>query len=90
MLVRAMAPQVIAVDEIGCKDDVHALECAMHCGCKMLATVHGESIREICEKPLFEGILRKRLFERYIVLSNSSKVGEVIGIYNEKGDICRK
>lgn len=41
MLIRSMGPQVIAVDEIGTGEDVHAIEYAMHCGCKMLVTVHG-------------------------------------------------
>ena len=37
MLIRSMGPEVIAVDEIGSAEDVHAIEYAMHCGCKMLA-----------------------------------------------------
>lgn len=49
MLIRSMAPQVVAVDEIGAKEDVHAIEYAMHCGCKMLATAHGDSMEEICK-----------------------------------------
>ena len=53
MLIRSMAPQVVAVDEIGAKEDVHAIEYAMHCGCKMLATAHGDSMEEICKKTYF-------------------------------------
>ena len=56
MLIRSMAPQVVAVDEIGAKEDVHAIEYAMHCGCKMLATAHGDSMEEICKKTIFEKI----------------------------------
>ena len=44
MLIRSMGPQVIAVDEIGMESDVHAIEYAMHCGCKMLVTAHGSSL----------------------------------------------
>lgn len=67
MLIRSMAPQVVAVDEIGAKEDVHAIEYAMHCGCKMLATAHGDSMEEICKKPIFEKLIREKRFERYVI-----------------------
>ena len=47
MLLRAMAPEVIAVDEIGNERDRDALEAAFHCGCKLLATAHGRSLSDI-------------------------------------------
>ena len=70
MLSLSMAPQVIAVDEIGAQEDVHAIEYAMHCGCKMLATAHGYSMEEIQRKPIFEKLVQERRFERYVILSN--------------------
>ena len=87
MLIRAMAPQVIAVDEIGSFEDVHAIEYAMHSGCKMIATVHGKSMEEIRKKPLFEQLIKDRRFERYIVLGNRNRIGEVEGIYDERGSL---
>lgn len=86
MLIRSMGPEVIAVDEIGTEQDVHAIEYAMHCGCKMLATVHGQSMEELKRKPLFGEMVEKRRFERYIVLQNTRWVGEVEGIYDEQGE----
>ena len=79
MLIRSMGPQVIAVDEIGTGEDVHAIEYAMHCGCKMLVTVHGESMEELKKKPLFGEMIAKKRFERYIVLGRKTRVGEVKG-----------
>lgn len=100
MLIRSMAPQVIAVDEIGMQEDVHAVEYAMYCGCKMIATVHGNSIEEIQKKPLFEKMMREKKFERYIVLGNKDQVGEIEAIFDERGTfifgtgkaegVCRK
>jgi len=85
MLIRSMRPEVIAVDEIGTKEDVHAIDYAMHCGCKLIATVHGKSLDEIRVKPVLGELVRDKRFERYIVLSNKRGVGSVEGIYDENG-----
>lgn len=87
MLIRSMAPQVLAVDEIGAKEDVHAIEYAMHCGCKMLATAHGDSMEEICKKPIFEKLIREKRFERYVILSNRYRLGGIEAVYDENGDL---
>ena len=85
MLVRSMSPQVVAVDEIGAPEDVEAIKYAMHCGCKMIATVHGETLDEIQRKPLFEQLIKEQCFDRYIVLKNEKQVGELAGIYDTQG-----
>lgn len=85
MLIRSMAPQVVAVDEIGAGEDVQAIEYAMHCGCKMLATAHGMSMEEIQKKPLFSKLINEKKFDRYIVLCNENHTGEIAGIYDEQG-----
>lgn len=87
MLVRSMSPQVIAVDEIGAPEDVQAIKYAMHCGCRMVATVHGETLEEIQKKPLFEQLVKERCFERYVVLQNEIHVGEIEGIYDACGEL---
>ena len=85
MLIRSMGPQVIAVDEIGMESDVHAIEYAMHCGCKMLVTAHGSSIEEIAKKPELARMIEAQAFERYIVLENKEQVGQVSAIYDGSG-----
>lgn len=87
MLIRSMAPQVIAVDEIGAQEDVHAIEYAMHCGCKMLATAHGYSMEEIQRKPIFEKLVQERQFERYVILSNRYQIGGIEAVYDENGSL---
>ncbi len=86
MLIRSMGPEVIAVDEIGGEEDVRAIEYAMHCGCKMIATVHGGSMEELRRKPVFDKMLKERRFERYILLGNQQHVGEVQAIYDEDAE----
>ena len=90
MLIRSMGPQVIAVDEIGRPEDVHAIEYAMHCGCKMLATVHAESMEELRKKPLFNRMIGEGRFERYILLGNDAHVGQIEGIFDNRGSLLYK
>lgn len=87
MLIRSMSPDVIAVDEIGNYEDINAIEMTINCGCKLLATVHGNSIEDIQKKPLLERLIREHAFERYIVLhkGRDQAAGHVSQIYDERG-----
>lgn len=67
ILIRSMAPEVIAVDEIGKEEDFAALRHAVHCGCKLLATVHGEELSELQAKPGMKEICEANIFERYLI-----------------------
>ncbi|NLZ82657.1 MAG: stage III sporulation protein AA [Clostridiales bacterium] len=85
MLIRSMSPQVIAVDEIGSIEDLSAIDYVIGCGCKLIATVHGSSIEDIKSKPILSELVKKQLFERYIVMSNSGGVGSIEAIYDGTG-----
>lgn len=85
MLIRSMGPQVIAVDEIGASEDVHAIEYAMYCGCKLIATAHGASLEELKKKPFLGRMIEEKRFERYILLGGMKHVGDIQGIYDEAG-----
>lgn len=82
MLIRSMAPRIVAVDEIGTASDMEALNNAGLSGCSILATIHGNSPTELCEKPIFKHVRHHNIFQRYIVLE-PGKMGEVKGIYDE-------
>ncbi|MDE7326292.1 MAG: stage III sporulation protein AA [Lachnospiraceae bacterium] len=68
LLIRSMAPEVIAVDEIGKEEDFYALRHAVHCGCKLLATVHGEELAELKAKPGLKEICGAGIFGRFLIL----------------------
>lgn len=85
MLIRSMSPQIIAVDEIGSKEDMDAIDYVIGCGCKLIATVHGSSIEDIKNKPILGELVKKKLFERYIILSNIKGVGHLEEIYDTEG-----
>lgn len=87
MLIRSMAPEVIAVDEVGLGEDIEAIEYVMNCGCKIIATVHGSSMEDIQSKPILGTLVKAKVFERYIVLSNHHTIGNVDYIFDERGSI---
>jgi stage III sporulation protein AA len=85
MLIRSMSPRIIAVDEVGSGEDIEAIEYVINCGCKIIATVHGNSIDDIKNKPILGKLVREKLFERYILLNNEKGVGHLEEIYDERG-----
>ena len=80
ILVRSMAPDVIACDEIGSKEDVSAIDYAMCSGVKGIFTAHGKDIDEVSRNPELSKLLNKRIFERIIIL-NPKKKGELECVY---------
>lgn len=90
LLIRSMAPRVLAVDEIGGEEETRAIEYAMQCGCKLLASIHGTGWEEIREKPGISRLVEQRRFERYIVLDNQKNPGTIRAVYDERGNVlCR-
>lgn len=87
MLIRSMSPQIIAVDEISSKQDLEAIDHVIGCGCKLIATVHGSSIEDIRNKPILGELVQKKLFERYVILSNTTRIGHLEEIYDAA---CRR
>ena len=58
--------------------------------CKMIASVHGLSMAEAADKPVLGRMIRERRFERYIILGNEKRPGEVREVYDERGSLlCR-
>lgn len=47
MLIRTMAPEIIACDEIGSIDDVDAIHYALYSGVKGIFTMHGKSVEDL-------------------------------------------
>ena len=69
MLLRAMSPDVIAVDELGGKGDAQAVEAVLMAGVRLLCTAHGSSLEDINKNPALAGLVSRGVFRRYIVLS---------------------
>lgn len=83
MLLRSMAPSVIAVDEIGSDDDIYAIERVSNSGVKLICTIHSENIEQLKNKKGIKKILDKGIFERFVILNRERNVCNIDKIYNE-------
>ena len=68
MLIRTMAPQIVAADEIGTEKDVEAIKEAVCCGVKGIFTAHGGSKQELMKNPTLKELIDKQIIERIIFL----------------------
>ena len=79
LLLRAMNPQVLAVDEITAPEDVRALMTAAGCGVTLLATAHGEGRGDLERRSLYRPLLEEGLF-RFLVRIRRSGEGRAYAI----------
>lgn len=79
MLIRSMSPDLIATDEIGKKEDSHAIEAAVCAGISLLTTIHGNSYEDVINSGIGD-MVEKGVFERLIFLSNSPAIGSISAI----------
>lgn len=82
MLLRSMASDYIALDEITYKE-IEPLREAIGCGVGIICTAHANGIEDILSKKSFEEIRKKQLFELYVVLGKENKIGEITGAYDK-------
>lgn len=68
LLLRSMSPQVIAIDELGSDGELKALRQAAACGCKILATIHGEDRRDVERRFGLDEDFWSRMFDVFLVL----------------------
>lgn len=66
MLLRAMSPQVIALDEIALDADVEAVRAAAGCGVALLSTVHASSLEDLDARPIGRALLSCGVFRRAV------------------------
>ena len=69
MLIRSMAPEIIACDEIGSKEDVEAIQNAVISGVKGIFTMHGKNLDDIKENQGINYLIKTKQIEKIIFLS---------------------
>ena len=78
MLLRSMSPGVIAIDELGNEEEFECLKSAASCGCRILATVHGENLYSVERRFGMEKKFWGSLFDWCLVLKKEPLTGRII------------
>lgn len=73
MLIRSMAPQIIAADEIGTKQDVEAIKEAVCSGVKGIFTAHGATKNELMRNPTLRELINENIIEKIVFLESNEK-----------------
>ena len=68
ILIRTMAPEIIACDEIGGNEDIQAIEEAMLSGVKGIFTMHGKSIEDVHSNPYIKKLIDRKIIEKIIFI----------------------
>ncbi len=82
LCIRALSPQVLAVDEIGRDEDARAVEEAALAGVAVLATAHAGSLVEALRRPSLRGLLSGGIFRRVALLSRRAGPGTVEQVWD--------
>ena len=77
MLIRSMSPEILALDEIGGKEDIEAIKYAIKCGVKIIATIHAANSEELLNKPYVDELLHKGGFEKLVLIERRNSCGRV-------------
>lgn len=87
LVIRTMSPQVVAVDELGSKEDAQAAAYAVHCGCSIIGSVHAQDMEELAQKPVLQEMAAQACFERYLVIGRRDDGERVYRLYDGKQEL---
>ena len=89
--IRSMKPDIFVTDEIDIDNDLQSIIDAVNSGVKVLATIHSDNMTQLKQKRGFDKVISDKLFDRYVMLSDSEGPGTLTHIYdsNFKCIYCR-
>lgn len=74
MLLRAMSPEILALDEITAAADLEAVCAGSYTGCAFLATAHGSRLDDLHKRPLYRQMMDMGIFRRVVLLERRQQV----------------
>lgn len=93
MLLRSMSPKVIAIDELGNREELEMVSQIAASGSKVVATMHGTGIEDLERRKWLNTVVKERLFEVLLILKKEGNRCSVKQIFEitEGGEIrCKK
>ena len=80
--VKTMSPDIIAVDEIGERQEIEGIIRGVNSGVGFVATVHALDYKDLLKRPTIKAVLETGAFTKIVLLKNSACPGEIEGIYD--------
>ena len=87
MLLRSMAPDIIAVDELGGMDEYTAVENMAYGGVGLLCTAHGGSMEDLQKRPCLCAMIKRNMIKRFVFLSTAEGAGTLEEIRDDTGTV---
>ena len=85
VMIRAMSPEVLVVDELGRPEDAEAVLEALHAGITVLATAHGRDWADVRSRPSLAPLFEAKVFGRIVTLTPSGPTGAVLDVRDAEG-----
>ncbi|HZG85114.1 stage III sporulation protein AA [Paenibacillus sp.] len=85
LMIRAMSPEVLVVDELGRPEDAEAVLEALHAGIAVLATAHGRDLADVRGRPSLAPLFEAKVFGRIVTLTPSGPTGAVLDVRDAEG-----
>lgn len=87
MVLRSMSPQIIAVDEIGGKEEFAMLEQMRCSGVKVLGTMHAGNLQELFQNQMVTECIKKGAIERFVELARLPCGSRTFRIFDGQGSL---
>ena len=73
LLLRAMAPEIVAMDEISAPADAAAIETLLGCGVRIFASAHAPDRASLLRRPAFRRLLARGAFDVLVRISGAGR-----------------
>ncbi len=80
--LKTMSPDIIALDEIGDKEEINGIVKGVNSGVRFIATVHASDYNDLLRRIQVKDILDTGAFSKIVLLKNSLTPGEIEGVYD--------